>query len=587
MEQLIKTYKERYGEELTKLLAVRTEKDGIPVNVIELSRELQVDYLINRHFNFFISQKCKLFRMESLYFIITKRGTKTLFTLNRAQRHFSENYLLLDKPFYRHFILKSRQLGFTTYISLWNLDYIIFNPNKEAGTMAHTQMDAKEIFNRKVKYALQNLYPCVRDILKTNQDRAGKVEFSYPDGSISSMTVTSSMAGRGATFHAFHISEIAKLFATFPERANEIYVSLLPALPIDAFCFTETTAQGFGIVRDRFMKQWEHRDLITPELSKVEEVSHFYNWTWDDSEMEMIEDIIPVSLMKECELDWAEYQKEHNLTDRQLTYYYMKWVQMGEDFDKLRQEFPTTHLEAFLSSGSNYFSLNRIAKFLDKCDDKYTRYSFINDEFIKDDRGDLYIYEDVRPGRNYVIGADVAEGLEGRDYTVAIVLGYDKQVKALYRGYIEPDDFANLLKILGKRFNTAMLAIEFNKDGNWVNTEVRNSGYPNIYVRTVIDDITKEPTRQYGWLTNKKNRDFMLGEAKKHFNSTEMINCKPLLEEMLTFVRDKRGKPQAASGKHDDVVVSFCIAIAVLQGREEKVEVIKPMGVVNAIFAIN
>lgn len=584
MEQLEKEYTLRFGSALTKLLDVHVTMNSKPVHVLQLSRELQVDYLIANHFNFFISQKCKLFRMESLYFIITKRGTKTLFTLNRAQRHFADNFLLIDKPYYRHFILKSRQLGFTTFISLWNLDYIIFNPNKEAGTMAHTQTDAKEIFNRKVKYALQNLYPCVRDILKTNQDRAGKLELSYPDGSISSMTVTSSMAGRGATFHAFHISEIAKLFASYPERANEIYVSLLPALPIDAYCFTETTAQGFGPVRDRFMKQWERKDIITPELSKVEEVAHFYNWTWDDMEMAQLEDTIPVELMKECELDWAEYQKEHNLTPKQLTYYYMKWVQMGEDFDKLRQEFPTTHLEAFLSSGTNYFSLNRTAKFLDRCDNNYTRYDFINNEFVKSDRGELWIYDDVRPGKNYVIGADVAEGLLDGDFTVAMVLGYDKQIKAMYRGHCEPDEFADLLKILGKRFNTALLAVEFNKDGNWVNTELRNSNYPNLYMRSVIDDVTKEVTRSYGWLTSKKTRDFMLGEAKKHFNSTEMINCKPLLEEMLTFIRDKRGKPQAASSKHDDVVISFCIALAVLQGREEKQQEVKKFSILNAIF---
>jgi phage terminase large subunit len=152
---------------------------------------------------------------------------------------------------------------------------------------------------------------------------------------------------------------------------------------------------------------------------------------------------------------------------------------------------------------------------------------------------------------------------------------------------LEPDEFAQLIMALGKRYNNAMLAIEFNKDGNWVNTEVRNSNYPNIYVRTEVDRITKEPTQSYGWLTNKKNRDFMLGEAKKHFNSTDMINCRPLLEEILTFVRDKRGKPQASVGSHDDVVISWAIAIAILQGTTEKIELVKPMGVLDVIFQQN
>jgi hypothetical protein len=85
-------------------------------------------------------------------------------------------------------------------------------------------------------------------------------------------------------------------------------------------------------------------------------------------------------------------------------------------------------------------------------------------------------------------------------------------------------------------------------------------------------------------MTNKPNRDFMLGETKKHFNSTPMINCRPLLEEIMVFIRNKSGKPVAASGKHDDIIISFCIAIAVLQGREEKIEVKKTFGLLNAIF---
>jgi len=165
------------------------------------------------------------------------------------------------------------------------------------------------------------------------------------------------------------------------------------------------------------------------------------------------------------------------------------------------------------------------------------------------------VYKEPQQGKNYVIGGDVAEGLLLGDYSVACVLGYDKEIKALYRGHCEPDEYKEMISALGFWYNTALLAVEFNKDGNWVNTALRNDNYPAMYIRSTVDDITKEVTRSYGWLTNKKNRDFMLGEAKKHFNTVSGINCKPLLEEILTFVRDKRGKPQAAVGSHDDCFV--------------------------------
>src|SRR5450830_1767087 len=60
--------------------------------------------------------KNKLWRMENLYWIITKDGKKSVFTMNRAQRHFFDNYLNILHPYFRNIILKSRQLGFTTFI---------------------------------------------------------------------------------------------------------------------------------------------------------------------------------------------------------------------------------------------------------------------------------------------------------------------------------------------------------------------------------------------------------------------------------------------------------------------------------------
>lgn len=39
------------------------------------------------------------------------------------------------------------------------------------------------------------------------------------------------------------------------------------------------------------------------------------------------------------------------------------------------------------------------------------------------------------------------------------------------------------------------------------------------------------------------------------------LDFRPLLDEMLTFIRDKRSKPQAASGKHDDCIMAWAIAL--------------------------
>jgi len=63
---------------------------------------------------------------------------------------------------------------------------------------------------------------------------------------------------------------------------------------------------------------------------------------------------------KYVEIDWGSYQIEHDLTDIEITYYYMKWLQFGgknspDAVKSLMQEYPTTHEEAFLSTGQTYF----------------------------------------------------------------------------------------------------------------------------------------------------------------------------------------------------------------------------------------
>lgn len=574
------------------LLAVEVTLNGRLVRVNELSNELQVDYLLNNHFQFFKSRANKLWRMEHLYHITDKKANKVLFKLNRAQRDFTSKYLLGDNPFHRMIILKSRQLGFTTLIALWFLDEIIWNPNTEALQIAHTQKDATEIFNRKANYAMKNLYSCVMDFLDVSQKQAKKVEFSYPDGSTSSFTVSNS--GRSGTNHLLHISELGKLAKAFPLRADEITTGTLPSVPASGTAIIESTAEGqSGLFYEMYSKAMRRRNVITAQLSAIEFYPVFYNWTWDDQEIEnqiSITGIIPLSAMKTCEINWAEYQEEHSLNEREMSFYYAKYIAANEDIDKLHQEFPTTEMEAFIGSGSNYFSLRKTAEFYEKCNDEYKTYDWINGEFVPRDMlideqfEGLIEYHAPLMGRNYVIGGDVAEGLQDGDYSIAVVLGMDKQIKALYRGHCEPDDYSRIVQHLGKKYNTALIAVEFNKDGNWVNTDLHVSQYPNIYMRTVVDDVTKETTKSFGWLTSKKTRDFMLGEAKKHFNSTQELNCRPLLEEIMTFIRDKRGKPAAASKKHDDIVMAWCIAVAVMQGKTEVITEKPQLSIFNLIF---
>lgn len=309
----------------------------------------------------------------------------------------------------------------------------------------------------------------------------------------------------------------------------------------------------------------------------------FYNWTWDKDQIRQAtrNGCIPIKDMEESEIDWADFKLEHNLTDEEITYYYIKWIEAGRDINKLNQEFPTTEMEAFISTGANFFSTKKIFKELEKLElgeTNYQTYAYENKLFVEhgSDYSDkfegLVVFEEPEPGRHYVIGGDVAEGLMSGDWSTCAVVGMDKKIKAIYRGHVDPDEYTDIIETLGKKYNTALLAVEFNKDGNWVNTELNLRNYPNMYFRTQFDDITQTVSKNYGWITNKKTRDIALGEFKSHFNSCTEFPYKIILDEMVNFVRDKRGKPQAQSGKHDDVIMAVAIAFGVLQGKVENIQ---------------
>jgi hypothetical protein len=522
----------------------------------------------------------KRWRMTNLYWIVTKSGTRELFKMNRAQSHFFENFLVNSGSVYhRHIVLKSRQLGFTTFIDLYILDEILFHTNREGLVIAHKVEDAKEIFDRKIDYAIRNMAEMVKGAyFKLVRNSAKKIQavIDYgPDkGSTSSLQVSSS--GRSGTYFYVHISEFAKLCVAYPQKALEVETGTFPAVPMDGFIFIESTAEGMaGRFYEMFHDNWLTRHLITPMLSRVKFLPHFYNWQYDDMEMDKISENIPVSSMEVGEIDFAEYQKEHNLTDKEITYYYMKYLQMGgknspDAVHKLHQEFPTTPEEAFLSTGQTYFPTSKVFSML------ATATPGTRGELILNAAGDL-VFQELSTGRlelfnrpklgtRYIIGGDTAEGLAHGDAQVLYIINHQtEECDGVYRSNVAPDEFITDAYNIGKFYNWALLAIESNKDGLWVNDGLDKLGYINLYYRKVFDDITKNVTKFFGWKTTSATRPFCLAALKAVFLRKNSGFASSLLSEMVTFLRNAKGRPEALAGKNDDVVMASAIGYAVLQ----------------------
>ena len=116
---------------------------------------------------------------------------------------------------------------------------------------------------------------------------------------------------------------------------------------------------------------------------------------------------------------------------------------------------------------------------------------------------------------------------------------------------------------LGKYYNYAVLAIEMNFD-LFPNMELQRLKYPNIYLRQKYDQVTTDYQDKFGFRTTSLTRPKIISQLVEIArDDIGRINDRETLQEMLSFEK-VNGKPQAAEGAHDDLVMSLAIAYEAL-----------------------
>ncbi len=80
--------------------------------------------------------------------------------------------------------------------------------------------------------------------------------------------------------------------------------------------------------------------------------------------------------------------------------------------------------------------------------------------------------------------------------------------------------------------------------------------YPNLYRMRIFDSTTYKESEKIGWLTTESSRRKMLDDLSLAARQgVAKIYDKEVLDQMFSFVV-KKGKPQAESGKKDDLVMA-------------------------------
>jgi hypothetical protein len=283
-------------------------------------------------------------RLNNLYRIIDKNSNSIPFRLNKIQSD------AIDNLHYRNLFLKARQLGMSTVAVIYLLDTVMFTENLAGGIVSYSLEHAQHIFKKIIGHALDTLPKELKPYAGIIQHSAREINFNNG----SSLRVDTTL--RGGTNGLVLVSEFGKTCARNPQKAEEVITGTLQAVPLNGKVIIESTGEGSEGYFAQMVIEAARRG--NDNLSKLEYKLFFYNWLQDESYHLYDTDIrYDVSLTdyfnaKEIELGVKIVQSQRN-------WYAVQTKVLG---DKIRQEFPTTISEAFLSRSDAFYFAEGISK---------------------------------------------------------------------------------------------------------------------------------------------------------------------------------------------------------------------------------
>lgn len=499
--------------------------------------------------------------------IKNKAGQIIPFTPNKAQQKLLDTVEACKKagkPI-RIIILKARQFGLSTATEGLIFQDTSTRYNRTSLIVAHVASTATNIFNMSKRF-YDKLPDALRPMLSNSN--AKELIFDNPSkdvnerkrnpglGSrISIQSAESLSAGRGDTIHNLHASEVA-----FWRDGDTLMAGLLQAVPNlpNTMVILESTANGVG---DYFYNMWKKA-----ERGESDFIPLFFPW-YEHDEYRM-----------EPERDFKRTDEEqemvdaYGLDDEQLSW--RRWCirnQCGNDPEVFCQEYPLFPDQAFLTTGRPRFEQKSLQQYLTAVVDGERGDVVLAGKvaaFSAHEKGYFTIWKHPVPGRKYVIGADVAEGLVTGDAQASTVWDAEtfEQV-ARYHSQVEPDIYGQHLDALGHYYAhsswlPALIAFENNNHGQSLMNTLKRLNYPNLYRTETFDKRTNETTQKLGFNTNPKTKPLIIDKLAGLLRDRLIETSDAMfLSECFTYIRGDDGSTDAQAGCHDDLVMASAIAL--------------------------
>ena len=543
-----------------------------------------------------IKQDFYKFAKMNLY-IKDKFANIVPFVPNEPQRALIDYVLLCiqERRPVKVIILKARQMGFSTAVEAlcywwtstnFNINSVIIG-NDEKSSLNLYRMFRRYFDNTNILFKPSVRYNTKSDLTFEKFDESGK---QIGLGSaIKIETAKNKSAGRSDTVNFLHASELGAW-----ENGEDLVASLMQTVP-DAevmdkpsMVFLESTAEGRG--------NYFHKEYVAAVNKKNNYQPLFAPWwildtyerdaTFEDlGQLNDYESFLVELMRKGHETLGHKFTVSEESIPRKLAYYRRKAKDFAATPERLPQEYPSTWEESFIASGKNVFNplalqeMEKDATPLEGVDyykitpleDRpYEEFELEKVQFEPNETPDdftykapLKIWDKPKPYKEYVIGADVAEGLKGGDFSVATVVDTSTmEVVARWRGHCDPDKFGEILGALGTYYNYALIGVEVNNHGLTTVQKLRDTFYTNLYKRDRgYDEEWETPTVNLGWKTDMRTKRLMIDDLIKLVRERAIKDKDVVfINEAFSYVRDERGRMNAEEGSHDDVVMSTAIA---------------------------
>ena len=277
----------------------------------------------------------KSYRLNTLYNIVDKSGNSILFKLNDVQQ------VVAKDPQRRKLILKARQLGMSTYAIIDLLDDVLFNRTYAGGIVSYSLEHAQHIYKRIIGHALESMDPYIKKRLGIVSQSAREITFS--NGSF--LRVDTSL--RGGSYQSILVSEFGKTCARSPQKAEEVITGTLQTVGKTGRIVIESTGEG----NEGYFAEMINNAVIRGDPESDVDYKLFF-FPWMTEKAYRLDQKITYDVELTDYFDRIEKETDQKIDQQQRYWYAQQRQVLGE---KVKQEFPSTVAEAFLSSSDAYY----------------------------------------------------------------------------------------------------------------------------------------------------------------------------------------------------------------------------------------